>query len=129
MSSKVFERWLISRIDIPAPGSARKCRCASSSTGSARTEGPARNEDAVGRAGGFVFRGSAMVSLLRWEARDLEDVLRAAWMSATTPSEVPGSGVSARRLPSRRRDDVSVSYVDPAALIRSNTSASTPTRS
>src|SRR5262249_51649607 len=41
MSSKVFERWLISITDIPTPGSATRSRCASSRTGSGRTAGPA----------------------------------------------------------------------------------------
>src|SRR5678815_5285799 len=40
-SSNVFERWLISMTDIPTPGSAIKSRCASSSTASGRTAGPA----------------------------------------------------------------------------------------
>src|SRR5678816_4213528 len=40
-SSKVFDRWLISITDIPTPGSAIKSRCASSSTASGRTAGPA----------------------------------------------------------------------------------------
>src|SRR5688500_16644862 len=41
ISSNVFERWLISRIDIPAPGSASRSRRTSSRTGSGRTAGPA----------------------------------------------------------------------------------------
>src|SRR5262245_61338471 len=41
MSSKVFERWLISITDMPTPGSATRSRCASSSTGSGSTAGPA----------------------------------------------------------------------------------------
>src|ERR1044071_122074 len=40
-SSNVFERWLISITDIPTPGSAIRSRCASSSTASGRTAGPA----------------------------------------------------------------------------------------
>src|SRR5437870_589621 len=40
-SSNVFERWLISITDMPMPGSAIRSRCASSSTGSGSTAGPA----------------------------------------------------------------------------------------
>src|SRR5688572_22774667 len=41
MPSKVFDRWLISSTDMPTPGSDTRSRCASSSTGSGRTAGPA----------------------------------------------------------------------------------------
>src|SRR6185503_12215123 len=41
MSSNVFDRWLISRIDIPTPGSDTRSRCACSSTSTGRTAGPA----------------------------------------------------------------------------------------
>src|SRR3954463_5621403 len=41
MSSNGFERWLISRIDMPTPGSDSRSRCACSSTSTGRTAGPA----------------------------------------------------------------------------------------
>src|SRR6266496_3395441 len=41
ISSKVFERWLISITDIPTLGSDSMSRCASSKTGSGKTAGPA----------------------------------------------------------------------------------------
>src|SRR5882672_11530793 len=41
ISSKVFERWLISITDMPTPGSASISLCASSRTGSGITAGPA----------------------------------------------------------------------------------------
>src|SRR5262245_60457038 len=41
IASNVFERWLISRIDIPTPGSAMRSRWISSRTGSGMTAGPA----------------------------------------------------------------------------------------
>src|SRR5687768_9326820 len=41
MPSKVFDRWLTSSTDMPTPGSATRSRCASSSTGSGSTAGPA----------------------------------------------------------------------------------------
>src|SRR5215831_777347 len=41
IASKVFDRWLISITDMPTPGSATRSRCASSSTGSGSTAGPA----------------------------------------------------------------------------------------
>src|SRR3954451_4394991 len=41
MSSKGFERWLISRIDMPTPGSETRSRCACSRTSSGRIAGPA----------------------------------------------------------------------------------------
>ena len=41
IASKVFERWLISRTDMPTPGSATRSRCASSRTGTGSTAGPA----------------------------------------------------------------------------------------
>src|SRR5262249_49935328 len=40
-SSKVFDRWLTSRIDMPTPGSDTRSRCASSRTSSGSTAGPA----------------------------------------------------------------------------------------
>src|SRR4051812_42179142 len=41
ISSNGLDRWLISITDIPTPGSATRSRCASSSTGSGSTDGPA----------------------------------------------------------------------------------------
>src|SRR5712692_7109006 len=41
ISSKVFERWLISITDMPTPGSASRSLCASSKTGSGMIAGPA----------------------------------------------------------------------------------------
>src|SRR2546425_5239117 len=41
ISSKAFERWLISITDIPTPGSASRCARASSKTGTGNTAGPA----------------------------------------------------------------------------------------
>ena len=41
MSSNGFERWLISRIDMPTPGSESRSRCACSSTSTGSTAGPA----------------------------------------------------------------------------------------
>src|SRR5687767_7854819 len=41
MSSKVFDRWLISSTDMPTPGSDTRSRCASSSTSTGSTAGPA----------------------------------------------------------------------------------------
>jgi hypothetical protein len=41
ISSKAFERWLISITDMPTPGSDTRSRCACSSTGRGRTAGPA----------------------------------------------------------------------------------------
>src|SRR5947207_14445095 len=41
ISSKVFERWLISITDIPTPGSANICAPASSKTGRGMIAGPA----------------------------------------------------------------------------------------
>src|SRR6266542_6026399 len=41
ISSKAFERWLISSTDMPTPGRAIKSFCASSRTGSGSTAGPA----------------------------------------------------------------------------------------
>src|SRR6266700_3528322 len=41
ISSKSFERWLISITDIPIPGSATICARASSKTGTGNTAGPA----------------------------------------------------------------------------------------
>src|SRR5205809_4137171 len=41
ISSKVFERWLISITDIPTLGSDSMSRCASSKTGTGKTAGPA----------------------------------------------------------------------------------------
>ena len=41
MSSKVFERWLISITDIPAPGRLSISSRACSSTGTGSTAGPA----------------------------------------------------------------------------------------
>src|SRR2546429_1835536 len=41
ISSKAFERWLISITDIPTPGSASICARASSKTGTGKTAGPA----------------------------------------------------------------------------------------
>src|SRR5512141_625552 len=41
ISSKGFERWLISRIDMPTPGSETRSRCTCSSTSSGSTAGPA----------------------------------------------------------------------------------------
>src|SRR6185503_11020153 len=40
-ASKVSDRWLISRIDMPTPGSVTRSRWISSSTGSGSTAGPA----------------------------------------------------------------------------------------
>src|SRR3954468_20999684 len=40
-SSNAFDRWLISRIDMPTPGSDSRSRCASSRTSSGSTAGPA----------------------------------------------------------------------------------------
>src|SRR5262252_8546451 len=40
-ASNVFDRWLISITDMPTPGNATRSRCASSSTGSGSTAGPA----------------------------------------------------------------------------------------
>ncbi len=39
-SSKIFERWLTSRIDIPTPGSETRSRWICSSTGTGMTAGP-----------------------------------------------------------------------------------------
>src|SRR6058998_206816 len=41
ISSKAFERWLISSTDMPTPGRAIRSFCASSRTGSGSTAGPA----------------------------------------------------------------------------------------
>src|SRR6266550_2403728 len=41
ISSKVFERWLISITDMPTPGSDNISLCASSKTGTGITAGPA----------------------------------------------------------------------------------------
>jgi hypothetical protein len=41
ISSKTFERWLISSTDMPTPGSVTRSRWASSSTGIGSTAGPA----------------------------------------------------------------------------------------
>src|SRR5206468_11656848 len=41
IDSNVFERWLISRIDMPTPGSASRSRWISSRTGTGSTAGPA----------------------------------------------------------------------------------------
>ena len=41
IASNAFDRWLISRIDMPTPGSETRSRCASSSTGVGSTAGPA----------------------------------------------------------------------------------------
>src|SRR3954463_9701908 len=41
ISSNGFERWLISRIDMPTPGSDTRFCCASSSTSNGRIAGPA----------------------------------------------------------------------------------------
>src|SRR4051812_45321791 len=41
IASNVFDRWLISITDMPTPGRATRSRCASSSTGTGRTAGPA----------------------------------------------------------------------------------------
>src|SRR3954452_7681946 len=41
MSSNGFDRWLISRIDMPTPGSDSRSRCACSSTSTGRIAGPA----------------------------------------------------------------------------------------
>src|SRR5438309_8769083 len=56
-SSNVFERWLISITDMPTPGSVTRSRCASSSTGSGSTAGPAEKLNtrvAVGMKGSSV---------------------------------------------------------------------------
>ena len=45
IASKVFERWLISRIDMPSPGNARRSRWISSSTGTGITAGPAEKSN------------------------------------------------------------------------------------
>src|SRR3972149_10771921 len=41
ISPNGFERWLISRTDMPTPGSAMRSRCTCSRTGSGSTAGPA----------------------------------------------------------------------------------------
>jgi hypothetical protein len=41
MSSNVLDRWLISITDIPTPGNATRCLCASSKTGTGMMAGPA----------------------------------------------------------------------------------------
>ena len=38
--SNAFERWLISRIEMPVPGSASRSRCASCNAESGKTAGP-----------------------------------------------------------------------------------------
>src|SRR3954469_17618938 len=53
ISSNGFDRWLISITDIPTPGSATRSRCASSSTGSGSTDGPA--EELQTRCGGVAL--------------------------------------------------------------------------
>jgi len=41
MDSNAVDRWLISRIDMPTPGSARRSRWIASSTDKGSTAGPA----------------------------------------------------------------------------------------
>src|SRR6266498_587448 len=63
IASKALERWLISSTDMPTPGRAIRSRCASSSTGSGRTAGPAPK-----------LKMRSVIGTSQWKQRQLDDV-------------------------------------------------------
>ena len=75
ISSNGFDRWLISRIDMPTPGSDSRSRCACSSTSTGRTAGPAEKlKIRVVVVMSLVPNGHEVPDwrLLRHEANDLQ---------------------------------------------------------
>src|SRR5947208_4914429 len=70
MASNGLERWLISRTDMPTPGSAIRSRCISSSTGSGSTAGPAAK---------LWTRWTTVIELLQMQPTDLLRAFVSSW--------------------------------------------------